>query len=168
MENNCPKVSAFQFYYLTRCLANSISLSIVSIASFSSLESAHKREDHAGGKPGSRPVLTGKDAKPTFQEIPQVDMTNIFSESLEERKEVAAKVGKACREVGFFYAVNHGVSQGSIETAFGAIADYFAQPTETKLETHIHNNKHFRGYEPLLETRLDPSTRGGTSRLRNA
>lgn len=90
-------------------------------------------------------------------------MSNIFSESLEERKKVAAKVGKACREVGFFYAVNHGVSQEAIETAFSAIAAYFAQPEKVKLETHIHNNKHFRGYEPLLETRLDPSTRGGMS-----
>ena len=90
-------------------------------------------------------------------------MRPIFSESLEERQKVAAQVGKACREVGFFYAQDHGVSQEAINIAFGAIADYFAQREDVKLETHIHNNKHFRGYEPLLETRLDPSTRGGGS-----
>ncbi|KAF2102549.1 Clavaminate synthase-like protein [Rhizodiscina lignyota] len=115
---------------------------------------------HAGGRPGSRPILTGKDAKPTFEEIPKIDMSPIFSESLEERKKVAAQVGKACKEVGFFYAVNHGVSEETIQGAFRAVENWFSQPEEVKLETNINQNKHFRGYEPLLSTQLDPNTRG--------
>lgn len=114
-------------------------------------------------------MLTERDAgwKPTFEEIPKIDMSGIFSESLEERKKVAVQVGKACREVGFFYAVNHGVSAVAIGGAFKAIERWFAQPEEVKMETHIHNNKHFRGYEPLLETRLDPTTRGGGLDIRS-
>ena len=88
-------------------------------------------------------------------------MTDIFSPSLEKRKAVAENVGKACREVGFFYALNHNIPDETINKTFTAIAEWFKQLVDVKMETHIHNNKNFRGYEPLLETRLDPTSRGG-------
>ena len=58
----------------------------------------------------SRPVLTGVDAKKTFDSIPTVDVANIFSPDLEVRRAIAQNVAKACEEVGFFYAVNPPVS----------------------------------------------------------
>jgi len=48
-----------------------------------------------------RPVLTGDKAKPTFSEIPTIDVSQIYSASLSERKDLAVKVGKACSEGGF-------------------------------------------------------------------
>jgi hypothetical protein len=116
---------------------------------------------HAGGKPGTRPILTGDKAKKTFHEIPMIDMSRMFSESLEDRKAVAAEVGRACREVGFFYAQNHKVSDDIIAATFDAISKFFSQDHDTKMETHINKSPFFRGYEPLFETKLDPTSRGG-------
>ena len=64
----------------------------------------------SGGYRMSRPVLTGVDAKKTFDSIPTVDVANIFSPDLEVRRAIAQNVAKACEEVGFFYAVNPPVS----------------------------------------------------------
>lgn len=64
----------------------------------------------SGGYRMSRPVLTGSDAKETFNSIPTVDVANIFSPDLEVRRAIAKEVGKACEEVGFFYATNPPVS----------------------------------------------------------
>jgi hypothetical protein len=118
---------------------------------------------HDGGVPGSRPILTGANAKLTFNEIPMIDMRRMFSPSLEDRKELAAAVGKACREVGFFYALNHDVPKGLIGDTFEAIANFFALPLDDKMEAYMRNSSIYRGYEPLLEIKLDPSTRGGKS-----
>lgn len=116
---------------------------------------------HDGGVPGKRRVLTGTAAKPTFTELPKIDMRRLFSDNLADRKELAAEVGAACRDVGFFYAVNHGVDEGMLNDTFEALKKYFALPTDIKMETHNQKTEKFRGYEAFLEGKLDPSTRGG-------
>ena len=117
-------------------------------------------EYHQGGVPGRRPIRTGADTLETFNEIPLVDMTDMDSPSLTARQAVADNVAKACSDVGFFYALNHSVPQDVIDDAFEAIAKYFSQPEEAKMETHIHKRPDFRGFEPLFETKLDPRSRG--------
>jgi isopenicillin N synthase-like dioxygenase len=116
---------------------------------------------HAGGLPGSRPILKGEHAKETFNRIPVIDMSGMFSESIEDRKQVAREVGKASREIGFFYAQNHGVPDEIVSTVFETITEFFARPHKNKMEIHINKSVFFRGYEPLWETRLDPTSRGG-------
>lgn len=116
---------------------------------------------HDGGLPGRRRVLTGKAANETFNVVPKIDFQRIYSDSLEDRKELAKDVGAACRDVGFFYAVNHGVNEQMLEDTFVALKRYFALPTEVKMETHNQKTEKFRGYEAFLEGKLDPNTRGG-------
>lgn len=116
---------------------------------------------HDGGVPGCRPILTGANAKVTFNEIPMIDMQRMFSSSLKDRKALAAEVGKACREVGFFYALNHDIPEEVIKSTFDAVAKFFALPEDVKMEAYIRKSSKYRGYEPLLDIRLDPSTRGG-------
>ncbi len=118
---------------------------------------------HAGGVRGSRPVLTGADAKDTFESIPVINVEGMFSESLEERKKVASEIGKASREVGFFYAQNHNISDGLVKQTFDAVEKFFALPLEDKMEVHIHKSNVVRGYEPLFETKMDPNSKGGKS-----
>jgi isopenicillin N synthase-like dioxygenase len=118
---------------------------------------------HDGGIPGRRRVLTGKAAKKTFTEIPKIDFQRIYSDNLEDRKGLAKEVGDACRNVGFFYAVNHGVDESMLNHTFSAMEKFFALPTEVKMETHNQKTEKFRGYEAFLEGKLDPSTRGGKS-----
>lgn len=64
----------------------------------------------AGGFPHSRPILRGDQARKTFESIPVVDVSNISSPDFAARQAVAAEVGKAAEEVGFFYALNPPVS----------------------------------------------------------
>jgi isopenicillin N synthase-like dioxygenase len=116
---------------------------------------------HDGGIPGRRRVLTGKAAKQTFNQVPKIDFQRIYSDNLEDRKELAKDVGAACRQVGFFYAVNHGVDEELLVDSFKALKKYFALPKDVKMETHNQKSAKFRGYEGYLEGKLDPSTRGG-------
>ncbi|OAL31254.1 hypothetical protein AYO20_08309 [Fonsecaea nubica] len=115
---------------------------------------------HAGGKRGSRPVLRGAAAKKTFESIPVIDISGIFSDSLEERKKVAKEVGKACQDVGFFYAENHNIPDEVIDQTFAAVKHFFALSHEEKMEVHIHKSKALRGYEPLFETKMEGAGKG--------
>lgn len=120
---------------------------------------------HDGGVPGRRRVLKGTAAKSTFTALPKIDFRRIYSNNLEDRKQLAREVGAACRDVGFFYAVNHGVDEQVLDDSFKALKEYFALPTEVKMETHNQKTEKFRGYEAFLEGKLDPSTRGGMIHL---
>ncbi|KAH4908280.1 hypothetical protein HBI80_055440 [Parastagonospora nodorum] len=115
---------------------------------------------HDGGVPGRRRVLKGKAAKETFNEVPKIDFQRIYSDKLEDRKELAKEVGNACRSVGFFYAVNHGVDEEMLSDTFKAMENFFGLPKEVKMEIHNQKTEKFRGYEAFLEGKLDPSTRG--------
>ena len=82
----------------------------------------------------------------------------MFSSSLEDRKKLASEIGRACREVGFFYAKNHNVSRKSIDGVFKAVEEFFNLPLEEKMQCHTHLSPVLRGYEPLYETNLDGKT----------
>ncbi|KAF2645692.1 Clavaminate synthase-like protein [Massarina eburnea CBS 473.64] len=115
---------------------------------------------HDGGIPGKRRVLTGVDAKPTFNAVPKIDMQRIYSPHLADRQQLADEVGAACRDIGFFYAVNHGIDEELLDQTFDAVKKYFDLPMEVKMECHNQKAEKFRGYEKFLEGKLDPSTRG--------
>jgi isopenicillin N synthase-like dioxygenase len=100
---------------------------------------------HDGGIPGRRQVLTGPAAKPTFNKLPWIDFERIYSDELSDRQELAKEVGAACRDVGFFYAVNHGVDEALLDDTLEALRRYFALPTEVKMETHNQKTEKFRG-----------------------
>ena len=115
---------------------------------------------HEGGVPGKRPILTGSAAKPTFTELPRIDISRAYSSDAQDRRQLAAEVNDAFTNVGFFYAVNHGVEPEIVEDIFAAMRRYFALPEDVKMEAHSRQNHKFRGYEPMFSTRLDPTTRG--------
>ena len=123
---------------------------------------------HAGGKRGSRPVLRGTDAKQTFDSIPVVDVSGLFSESVHDRRKVAQEIGTACKEVGFFYAENHDIPDKVIEETFDAVKKFFAMPIEDKMEVHLHKSKVLRGYEPLFETKMEGTGKGGMLMILNS
>jgi len=80
---------------------------------------------------------------------------------LEKRKAIAREILNACRTCGFFYIKNHGIQEDTISRTFASLRRFFALDFETKMEAHVQKNPAIRGYEPMLETRLDPTTRGG-------
>lgn len=57
-----------------------------------------------------RPILRGENAKPTFDSIPVIDVSRIFSDDLQSRKALAEQIGQAAKDVGFFCLTNPPVS----------------------------------------------------------
>lgn len=103
--------------------------------------------------------------KPTsFTSIPTIDLAEIDSPILEVRKSIAKSIYDACHTCGFFYIKNHGIPEDVISETFALLHRFFALELETKMEAHVQKNPAIRGYEPMLETRLDPTTKGGKLR----
>ena len=109
-----------------------------------------------------RPVLKGDARVKTFESIPKIDMSSMWSSSLEDRRSVALEVGSAFREAGFMYAINHGISKDLQDRTACVMREFFDLPLEEKMKIHVNNSPAIKGYEALLETRLDDTTRGGT------
>jgi isopenicillin N synthase-like dioxygenase len=66
------------------------------------------------------------------------------------RHAVAAEIGRACREDGFFYIVGHGVDEALQRRLEEASRAFFDQDTERKLEIGMsRGGRAWRGYFPL-------------------
>ncbi|KAB2050018.1 hypothetical protein ERO13_A13G196100v2 [Gossypium hirsutum] len=61
---------------------------------------------------------------------------------------------QACLDCGFFYVVNHGISQEFMDEVFGQSKSFFELPLNEKMKV-LRNEKH-RGYTPVLDELLDP------------
>ncbi|KIW35453.1 uncharacterized protein PV07_02149 [Cladophialophora immunda] len=96
-----------------------------------------------------RPILTGENAKPTFESIPTIDASQIFSADLEARKILAEEIGQAAKDVGFFYLVNPPVSPDKMDAAFDALAKFFALPHDVKMKYHVNNSPAAKGFTPV-------------------
>jgi isopenicillin N synthase-like dioxygenase len=70
---------------------------------------------------------------------------------------IVAEVSAACRRVGFFYVVNHGVDPELIAKAFAQSHDFFALPVADKRKLAIETIGGNRGYSGLLHEALDPA-----------
>jgi isopenicillin N synthase-like dioxygenase len=65
----------------------------------------------------------------------------------EGRSAVAAQLGQACREYGFFYIVGHGVHEGLQQRLEQLSRQFFAQDLQTKLEIPMAlGGRAWRGY----------------------
>lgn len=86
------------------------------------------------------------DYQPT---IPVIDVKPLVLGS-EERYAVAAKIGAACREHGFFYITGHGVSESLQRRLEQLSRDFFAQDLGAKLQIEMaRGGKAWRGYFPV-------------------
>ena len=82
-------------------------------------------------------------------DVPVIDVGPLLSGDAEACARVAAAIGAASATVGFFYIVNHGVEQPTIDAAVGAARRFFALPLERRLQVKVgHSN---RGYSPLFD-----------------
>ncbi|XP_054786890.1 2-oxoglutarate-Fe(II) type oxidoreductase hxnY-like [Prosopis cineraria] len=61
---------------------------------------------------------------------------------------------QACLDSGFFYVVNHGISQDFMDEVFAQSKKFFGLPLKEKTKL-LRNEKH-RGYTPVLDELLDP------------
>ncbi|XP_052199939.1 2-oxoglutarate-Fe(II) type oxidoreductase hxnY isoform X2 [Diospyros lotus] len=63
-------------------------------------------------------------------------------------------VKQACLDSGFFYVINHGISQEFMDEVFQQSKRFFDLPLSEKMKL-LRNKKH-RGYTPVLDEHLDP------------
>ncbi|KAH8887599.1 Clavaminate synthase-like protein [Thozetella sp. PMI_491] len=111
---------------------------------------------HSGSEVTYRKVAEKPSA---FTSIPTIDLAEIDG-PLEARKKIAEEIYDACHDCGFFYIKNHGIPEEVVKQTFDTLKKFFALDRETKMDAHVQKNPAIRGYEPMLETRLDPRTSG--------
>eukprot|EP00249_Psilotum_nudum_P016914 c26050_g1_i4 orf=2948-4030(+) len=68
----------------------------------------------------------------------------------------AANLRQACMDTGFFYLINHGISQNFMDEVFDHSRKFFALPDKEKVK--VFRNECSRGYTPFLDEVLDPDT----------
>jgi isopenicillin N synthase-like dioxygenase len=79
--------------------------------------------------------------------IPVIDYGPYFAGEKGALKRVAGEVARACENVGFFYALNHGVPAELIDRAFAASRRFHALPLTQKLALRLNDNN--IGYLPI-------------------
>eukprot|EP01026_Neomeris_dumetosa_P083662 TRINITY_DN9742_c0_g1_i3.p1 TRINITY_DN9742_c0_g1~~TRINITY_DN9742_c0_g1_i3.p1 ORF type:complete len:341 (-),score=21.86 TRINITY_DN9742_c0_g1_i3:67-1089(-) len=85
----------------------------------------------------------------SFHSIPVIDVEGLLKGNQVERKEVGKQIDKACREVGFFYILNHGVPREIYSGLREHARNWFQLPESVKDEIKISKLSHFRGYQKL-------------------
>ena len=93
-----------------------------------------------------------------MHDIPLIDIAPLASDDAAARRAIAAQIGRACREVGFFVITGHGVPVPLIDATFAESARLFAQPTEVKRAMSIDQLGSNRGYVGLGVEALDEKT----------
>ena len=103
--------------------------------------------------------MTTQTASPhtAFQQLPLVDISPLYSDDPLERRRGAAQLGKAAREVGFFYLTGHQVPDAAIERLVSRSKAYFAQPLAEKMRHYIGHSCNHSGYVPEGEEQFDPN-----------
>lgn len=79
--------------------------------------------------------------------IPVIDFGPYFAGEPDALAVLAQQVGRACEEVGFFYAAGHGVDEAVVDAAFAAARRFHALPLDAKLALRLNQNN--IGYLPM-------------------
>lgn len=91
------------------------------------------------------------------EEVPVVDFAPFLSGGDDDRRRVAAAIGRACRDIGFFYLSGHGVPWRAVERAFAVCERFFALPAELKAGIAIAGSPYHRGWFAYGFENLDPA-----------
>src|SRR5271154_3918224 len=88
--------------------------------------------------------------------LPILDLSSWRDDDRALLTRIAAQAGAACRDVGFFYVVNHAVDDGLIAAAFDQSRRFFALPLAERQALAIERIGGNRGYSGMLHEALDP------------
>jgi isopenicillin N synthase-like dioxygenase len=92
--------------------------------------------------------------------LPVIDLAGLASGDEGALNRIAGEIGAACRDVGFFYVVNHGVAPALMREAFAQSTAFFASPLAQKQALAIEKVGGNRGYSGLKHEALDPAAGG--------
>jgi isopenicillin N synthase-like dioxygenase len=95
--------------------------------------------------------------------IPVIDLLPFRQGDQADRARIAVKIGDACRDIGFFYIVNHGVPAALVDQVFAEARRFFVLPEAQKRLIAIENSACHRGWFSIGGENLDPErqTAGG-------
>jgi isopenicillin N synthase-like dioxygenase len=88
-----------------------------------------------------------KDYQAAARQIPVIDFGALFAGEPGALERLAPEIRHACENIGFFYALNHGVPEKLIERAFAASRRFHALPLSEKLRLRLNENN--IGYLPI-------------------
>ena len=92
-------------------------------------------------------------AVPVTDSLPIIDLAG----GIAADTRIAGEIGRAAREVGFFFVTGHGIPATLIEEVFSESARFFALPEAEKEKQSIRLSPHNRGYVAMKGESLDPS-----------
>ncbi len=84
----------------------------------------------------------------SLSEIPVIDLTPFRTGGADERRAVAAQIDAACRDIGFFYVVGHGVPESLRQNVLDEARAYFARPMDEKMQNAPLLDGQWCGYMP--------------------
>ncbi|KAF8400896.1 hypothetical protein HHK36_014199 [Tetracentron sinense] len=100
-----------------------------------------------------KPSSNTDEAFPAFSNFSNLNCIDISSPDIQKS---VSLLKQACLDSGFFYVVNHGISQEFMDEVFAQSKRFFDLPMSEKMKL-LRNEKH-RGYTPVLDELLDPDT----------
>lgn len=93
-----------------------------------------------------------------MSEVEVVDLAPYYEGDASDRRDVAAAVDRACRDLGFFTVVGHRVPAGLVADTREAVRSFFMLPLDAKLATRTANRSSGRGYVPIEGETLSHTT----------
>ncbi len=86
--------------------------------------------------------------------VPVIDIAPYLAGTPEGRHRVAAEIDRACREVGFYIIVGHGVDLRLIEQVETVSREFFDLPLDEKMKVHIGDTPGAVGYAAVGDVAL--------------
>ncbi|MFS0895865.1 isopenicillin N synthase family dioxygenase [Mycolicibacterium litorale] len=94
----------------------------------------------------------------SFTSVPVVDISGLLSVDRAAQERVAADLGAAARDVGFFYISGSGIDESLFDRMLAATKEFFALPLEEKMRSYIGLSRCHRGYVPIGEEGVQNQT----------
>lgn len=91
-----------------------------------------------------------------FDSIPIIDLEPWFAGDARAKLKVAQTVHTTCRDIGFMYFSNHGISQELVDETFQQALRFFSLPDGEKQQVHYEKSGRHRGYIPIGAESTDP------------
>lgn len=86
--------------------------------------------------------------------IPVVDIAPYLAGTPAGKRQVVAEIDRACREVGFYVVVGHGVDAQLLDEIESVSREFFDLPIEEKMKVHIGNTPGAVGYSAIGDVAL--------------
>jgi len=86
-----------------------------------------------------------------FHEIPIIDISPLSEPNTHSKflRKVGDEIRDACKNVGFFYVINHEISESHLYNLILSIQNFFNLSLDEKMKIYIKNSDIYRGYTPL-------------------